>query len=68
MAGGAAGTRTKTSSVELRREPRVLAREDARIFPPPQRSASCLIDGISTVTFAGGASRVDCLAVGPNKE
>jgi hypothetical protein len=27
-----------------------------------------LIDGIGTVTFAGGLLRVDCLAMGPNRE
>jgi hypothetical protein len=27
-----------------------------------------LIDGIGTVTVAGGLLRVDCLAIGPNKE
>jgi hypothetical protein len=27
-----------------------------------------LIDGIGTVTFAAGLLRVDCLAMGPNRE
>ena len=27
-----------------------------------------LIDAIANVTFAGGFLRVDCVAVGPNKE
>jgi hypothetical protein len=27
-----------------------------------------LIDGIGTVTFAAGPLRVDCLAMGPNRE